>query len=205
MYWKIYRSIPFGYPYIVHKELKECKSILDLGCGSLPLVGKIGLDTIYSVGVEVLPKGAKKSKNYLNDVIIGDISDMDFPEGSFDCVVSIDVIEHFLKKEALSLILHMKKWARKKVIISTPHNKQPGIVDPDLDANFIKYQKHKCVFLAEELRGLGFRLYGIRGIKHLKPNWRRKIPTLKIISLLTLPVVKNRPELASGLLGILEV
>ena len=205
IYWKLYSSIPFCYPYIVRRELEGCKSILDIGCGPFPLVGKIGLNPDYCVGVEVVPERAEKAKNNLNHVITSNIRDIEFSGDSFDGLVAIDLIEHFEKSEALSLISNMKKWARKKVIIITPNTKLAGFVDSDLPVNLKEYQKHKCVFSAEELKDLGFRVYGIRGIKCVNPNLRKKIPVLRIISLLTQPVVKNRTGLASGLLGMLEI
>jgi len=205
VYWHLYSSIPFCYPYIVRRELEGCKSILDIGCGAFPLVGRIGLNPDYSVGVEVVPEYAEKAKEHLNYVITDDIRNIEFPKDSFENVVATDVIEHFEKSEALSLISDMKKWARKKVVIITPNTKLPGFVDSDLPVNLKEYQKHKCVFFAEQLKDLGFRVYGIRGIKYVKYNLRKKIPVLRIIGLLTQPVVKNRAGLASGLLGILEI
>jgi len=99
----------------------------------------------------------------------------------------------------------MKKWARKVIIIVTPNRKQPANIDPSLPTYLKTYQEHKCVFSQEELKGIYFSVYGIRGIKCLKEEWRRRIPALKIISLATQPFIKNKAQLASGLLGVLEV
>ena len=205
IYWKLYSSIPFCYPYIIRKELEDCKSILDVGCGLFPVVSKIDINPNYSVGVEVVPQYAKKAKIYLDHVIIGDIRGIEFPEKSFDAVVAIGVIEHLKKNEAKNIMLNMIKWARKKVIITTPNEELPGYVDPELHTSLQEYQIHKCSFSAEELRALGFLLYGIRGSIYLGYNIRKNFPVVKILSLLSQPIVKNKAELASGLLGILEI
>jgi SAM-dependent methyltransferase len=202
---KLYYSIPFCYPHLIRQELKSCKSILDIGCGELPITVKTNLKPEYSVGVDIVPKYSKIAKNYLNEVIVSDIKYIKFCEDSFDGAVAIDIIEHFHKKDAVNLILLMKKWARKVIIIVTPNRKQPASIDPKLPAYLKEYQEHKCVFSQEELKDIGFSVYGIRGIKFLKEEWRRRIPPLKIISLATQPFIKNKAQLASGLLGVMEM
>lgn len=204
-WWKLYSSIPFCYPFLILQELRSCKSILDIGCGFLPITGRTDLNPDYSVGVEIVPKHSIYAKKYLTDVIVSDIMYLKFPDDSFDGVVAIDIIEHFRKKKAVDLILRMKKWARKIVIIITPNVKQPANIDPSLPLKLKQYQKHQCVFSQEELIDIGFRVYGIRGIKCLKDKWRRRIPALKIISLATQPFIRNKAKLASGLLGIMDV
>jgi hypothetical protein len=58
--------------------------------------------------VDIVPKYSKIAKNYLTEVIVGDIKYIQFYEDSFDGVVDIETIEHLHKKHAVDLILLMK-------------------------------------------------------------------------------------------------
>ena len=200
-YWSIYSKTPTCYPYLIRGELRTSESILDLGCGSYPLKAKIGLDFKKSVGVEIVPEKTQLAKRYLDDVIVGDIRSLDFDENSFNAVVAIDVIEHFEKSEALELLECMLKWSSKKVVITIPNGKTPGFVDPELPEELVEFQRHKCGFSPQELRKLGFRVYGIRGLQSLR-DIRKRFPFMKLCSLVSQPFCMNNPEYASGLLGV---
>ncbi len=201
MDWDLYSKIPFCYPHIVRYELRDCKSLLDLGCGSYPLKAKLGLDLEYSVGVEVVPKSARAAEEYLEAIIQDDIRNVELEVNSFDAVVAIDVLEHFDRHEALELISKMEKWARNVVILVTPNGQTRGFIDPDLPSELAVFQKHECGFSFSELEELGFEVYGIRGLKAFR-RIRRKIPFVRLFSLGTQLFCKYRPNFASGLLGV---
>ena len=49
------------------------------------------------------------------------IRDLDFGENSFDAVIMLEVAEHLEEQEVFEVLRKLEKWAREKVIISTPN------------------------------------------------------------------------------------
>ena len=147
--------------YCLQKELKDCESVLDIGCGpSSPLQYCKWIK--YSVGVEPFKPYLEESKKrkihtkYINKKI----EELDFPENSFDAVIMIEVLEHLPKKVGREILKKAEKWARKKVIISTPNGFfSVGKVDKN------RYQKHLSGWTVEELFREGFKCRGICGLK----------------------------------------
>ena len=122
----------------LHKELLDCYSILDLGCGPKSPIRAINWAT-KRVGVEAFePYAAIAESSGTHDEIVRSmIQDLDFADGSFDAVTLIDVIEHMPEDVGSQVIELAKKWARKKVIISSPN----GFIKQEaLDGN--ELQKH---------------------------------------------------------------
>ena len=150
---------------LLRRDIKYCKSVLDLGCGSespLKIVKTKNIE--YSVGVEAFEPDLEKSKSlkihseYINENIIN----INFEENSFDAVMIMDVIEHLSKEDAIKIIERANKWARKKVIITTPNGFYPAYGDHE---NIL--QTHLSGFDCKELQNLGFKVYGINGLKIL--------------------------------------
>jgi SAM-dependent methyltransferase len=137
---------------------------LDLGCGpSSPLRHCSWIK--YSVGVEAFKPYLEKSKEKKihTKYLYEKIENLDFPENSFDAVIMIDVLEHLPKETALSVLIKAEKWAKKKVILSTPN----GFVgQPIIDEN--PYQKHQSGWACQEMARLGFRCHGLAGLKFLR-------------------------------------
>jgi len=146
------------------RSLQDCDSVLDVGCGpSSPLARCKNIK--YSVGLEPFAdyiKSARKKRIH-SKYINSKVEDADFPEKSFDAVILIDVIEHMDKKEVYKLLKRAEKWARKKVILTTPNG---FISQPELDGN--PMQKHLSGWNYSDLTKLGFRLNGLAGLKCLR-------------------------------------
>jgi SAM-dependent methyltransferase len=150
--------------YCLQRELGGCRTVLDLGCGpSSPLQHCHWIK--YSVGVEAFrpyleeSRRAKIHTKYLNKKI----EEVDFPDNSFDAVIMIDVLEHLSRKTALNVLKKAEKWAKKKVIVNTPN----GFVgQPVIDEN--PYQRHRSGWTCQEMKKLGFRCYGLAGLKFLR-------------------------------------
>lgn len=150
--------------YCLQEELKDCETVLDLGCGwSSPL--QYCKNIRYSVGVEaykpylVKSKGQGVHSKYINK----NIEDVSFPDGSFDAVIMIEVLEHFPKKVGLKVLADAQRWAAKKVIVTSPNgfSKQ----DP-FDRN--RLQKHLSGWSAATMKKLGFQSKGLQGLKILR-------------------------------------
>lgn len=140
--------------------------MLDLGCGPDSPI-QYCHSVRYSVGVEPFSPYLKRSKlkgihsKYLN----AKIEDIKLPSKSFDAVVMVEVLEHLTKDDGLKALKKAERIARKKVLITTPN----GFVSQGrLDKNIL--QRHRSGWSVSELEALGFKVYGLSGLKHLRSD-----------------------------------
>lgn len=153
---------------MLQKAIDDSESVLDVGCGNDSPIGH--LKKIFrSEGIDIYPKCIQVSKkNHYHDFYrLGDVRKLSkfYKTKSFDTLVSIDVIEHLTKSESLRMISQMEKIARKKVILMTPR----GYIDQgSYDGN--PYQTHHSGWEADDLRRLGYKVYGLRGWKCLRDD-----------------------------------
>jgi SAM-dependent methyltransferase len=148
--------------YCLQRELKDCESVLDLGCGpSSPLKNVKNIK--YSLGVEIFKPYLKESQKQKihTEYINKEIEEVDFPEDSFDAILMIEVLEHLPKESGSEILKKAEKWAKKKVIISTPNGYFPA---ESVDSN--EHQKHLSGWSFDELAKLGFKGYGLGGLKN---------------------------------------
>ena len=153
---------------ILQKEIGDSKNVLDVGCGNNSPIGHLK-KTFYSEGVDIYPKCVRVSRknNYHDSYRLGDVRKLSdfYKYKSFDTLVAIDVIEHLTKQESLKMISQMEKIARKKVILMTPR----GYIDQGAyDGN--PYQVHHSGWTKKELQDLGYKVYGLRGLKYLRDD-----------------------------------
>ena len=104
----------------------------------------------------------QKSKIH-DEYIEEDINALDFKQGEFDAVILIGVLEHIEREAGLQLIENCKKWASKKIIVTTPNG---FIEQKSLDGNPL--QVHLSGWLVKELAALGFMTRGLCGLKWLR-------------------------------------
>jgi SAM-dependent methyltransferase len=157
-----YRKIFHESTHYLKRELANCNSVLDLGCGKNTVLQCF--DNIkYSVGVDKFEPYFEEGKKVYNKYIIADVTEVGFPDKSFDAVMAMDILEHLTKEEGTKLIKNMEKWAKKKIIIFTPN----GYVEQEgYGGN--EYQLHKCGWSVKELEALGFKTHGIGGAKIIR-------------------------------------
>lgn len=150
-------------------SLSGCSSVLDLGCGdNSPLRNVKGIK--YSVGFDAFKASIEKSKKRKihNEYKQGDLRKIEnyFKKRSFDAVIALDVVEHLNKKDSLALIKKMGSVAKKRVIVLTPN----GFYHQDAyDSN--PYQIHKSEWSVLDFQKLGFKVYGLRGLKYLRGEY----------------------------------
>lgn len=151
---------------VLQKEIGNSKSVLDVGCGNDSSLGRINR-TFYSEGIDIYPKCIEISKKYNNHDAyrLGDVRKLSkyYKPKSFDTLVSIDVLEHLTKDEALRMISDMERIAKKKVIIMTPRE---FIDQGAYDGN--PYQTHHSGWETKDLQKLGYKVYGLRGLKFFR-------------------------------------
>lgn len=173
--------------YILQKEIGDAKSVLDVGCGNDSAIGRLK-KTFGSEGIDIYPNCIKTSESkHLHDKYkLGDIRKLNkfYKPKSFDILVSIDVIEHLTKEESLKMISDMEKIARKKIVVMTPQ----GYLDQEAVGGN-PYQVHHSGWMAGDLEKLGYKVYGMRGLKYLRDEHAS---------------IKFRPWLLWGLLTFLS-
>lgn len=151
-------------PYCLYRELENCKTVLDLGCGpSSPIQYCRGLR--FTVGVEAFKpylQKAKEKKTH-SKYIEKKIEEITFPAGAFDAVVLIEVLEHLPKKIGLEMLKKAEKWAKKKIIVSSPNG---FLLQKAVDNNI--YQRHLSGWDWRTMRKMGFKIRGLAGLKFLR-------------------------------------
>jgi SAM-dependent methyltransferase len=162
---QIYRAFFHNFIAEITAELADCKSILDMGCGSGSPISPFPAAN-YSVGIDLFLTSLKKAKKTCcySDLVQGDIFTVAFKPKSFDAVISTDVLEHFTKKSGLELIKKMEGIAIKKVIILTPNGF--SLKEHFEDEN--EFQEHKSGWTTKEFEDLGFAVRGALGLRYLR-------------------------------------
>jgi len=198
-------QLPGSYYSELKREVEDCNTLLDVGCGSDSPIRYLRKRCKSAVGVDGhLDSIIKSQLQGIHDeycqINILDI-DQRFPEKSFDCVLASDVIEHLPKEQGLELIEKMEKISRDRVIIFTPN----GFLSQSAHSGN-PYQEHLSGWEVGEMRQLGYDVIGINGWKPLKgelcvPRFHPRF-FWQIISYLTQFLVRNRPEHAFQILCI---
>lgn len=166
---KIYHNYFFSwlFPttiYCLKKNLKDCETVLDLGCGpSSPL--QYCKNIKYSVGVETFKPYLEESRRRKvhSEYIEKKVEEVYFPEKSFDAVIMIEVLEHLPAKTGYEMLEKAGNWAKKRVIISTPNGFLP---QKALDGNL--FQKHLSGWDIKTMEKLEFCCRGLSGFKFLR-------------------------------------
>ena len=207
IYNNIYRKIFPDYPMELGKVVGNVDTLLDVGCGDDSPVQFLSPD-IYKVGVDIFEPSIKASKKKnihsdyvkLNVLAIGDY----FEESSFDCAVATDLIEHLNKKDGYELIRQMEKVSRKRIVLFTPN----GFLEQG-EYNQNPWQIHHSGWTPEEMEEMGFKVYGINGMKNLRGEYSRikYRPYLffRLLSDVTQFYTKNRPEHAFQILCVKDL
>lgn len=161
--------------HLIQNYISEQDTVLDLGCGIMQAT----TDVIESkksrrlflqskerdilkckslLGCDIWPEYLKVAKKYFPVIKLG-MDELDrFMDESFDVVICLDVLEHLQLDLALKAIDHMKRIARRKVIIYTPSTFKTNEENKDnawgIGEN--PYQVHKCFVEPAKFEQLGF-------------------------------------------------
>ncbi len=191
----------------LERLLEDCSTVLDVGCGSNSPIVNIRRH-FYSEGIDIFPKSIKESKkNKIHDKYkIGDVLKLEdyYKKKSFDAVIALDLVEHMEKKDSLELIKAMERIAKKKVIILTPN----GFYHQDqLDGN--PYQTHKSKWELKDFKRLGYKVYGLRGLKFLRGEYAsikfRPWFLWGLIAFISEPILYFIPQLSYHLFAVKKI
>jgi len=191
----------------LRKALLGCRTVLDVGCGTVPIVRQLGVS--HSVGIEGYRPAFEDAQrqNTQDEIIFGDIRNLKdyFKPGQFDACIALDVIEHLPKEDGLKLIRDMESIANKKVVFFTPNGflPQKHSADSDLQAHFSGWE-------AAEMRSYGYDVSGMLGPKRLRGEFhqlkRRPKSFWGIVSALEqITWAKECPEKAAAILCAKEI
>ena len=153
----------------LRKQLHNCKSIIDLGCGKSSNLRFLNTD-IYLYGLDAFEQDIDIAKNNKihNEYILDTIMNIDkyFSAKSVDACVALDVIEHLSKEGGLIFLNKIENIAKEKVIIFTPNGFLPQESTEKGD-----FQKHLSGWGLKEMRQRGYSVYGMDGLKILRGEY----------------------------------
>ena len=162
---KSYRKVLPSHRFtLIPKMLEGCESVLDIGCGRTSPVAFCRAR--YTVGVDIFGPYIDKSKseNRHDDYVLSDITAVEFKPRSFDAVLCTEVLEHLPKEDGDELVGKMKRWATKRVVVTTTNGFCGNETVDDND-----HQLHLSGWSVDDLESLGFKVKGIRGWIGLRP------------------------------------
>ena len=126
-------------PEILSLVSQSACRILEIGCAA----GRLGQNIKQRqdaevVGIELDPLAAEAAKEHLDKVIVGDIEEIEpeFSEGSFDCVICADVLEHLY--DPAGLLKRIRGWlsADGQLVVSIPNVRHYTVIRGLLDGNW---------------------------------------------------------------------
>jgi SAM-dependent methyltransferase len=154
----------------VRSALRECKSVLDIGCGPNSSLSLLGFDRLVGIdGYAPNVENARRNQTH-HEVVQGDARDLTkyFRPGEFDACVAQDVIEHLTKEDGLRLIAAMERIAARKVVFLTPNGFLPQRHTEDADL-----EEHLSGWAPAEMRRLGYHVSGVLGPKGLRGEYHK--------------------------------
>jgi SAM-dependent methyltransferase len=154
----------------IRNALKDCQSVLDVGCGSDSCLSLFGFENLVGIeGYEPSVATAKKNHTH-HQLVLGDVRDLNkhFQPEQFDACVALDLIEHLPKEDGLKLASAMERLARKKVLFLTPK----GFL-PQRHAEKSDLQEHLSGWEPGEMRRLGYHVAGVLGPKFLRGEYHK--------------------------------
>lgn len=108
---------------VASQLVSKCERLLDIGCGEglLAILTKDNYKEFFGVDISLVALEMAKSRGVQPLCVDIDVQPLPFPDNCFDCVVSLDVIEHVF--DPLHLLSESKRVLATggSLIISTPN------------------------------------------------------------------------------------
>ncbi|HEX8770144.1 MAG TPA: class I SAM-dependent methyltransferase, partial [Acidimicrobiales bacterium] len=115
-----------GYNKVALKQVLACLpdggSVLDVGCGSGVMLGKLADRAGYLAGVELSAKAAANAAQVAHQVVNAPVdANLPFKPGSFDVVICADILEHL--PDPAAALAGIGRYCRPggAVVISVPN------------------------------------------------------------------------------------
>lgn len=142
---------------IVQNHISNDDTVLDVGCGILYAID--GISCKSYLGVDIWLPYLEQVRDKYSVIKMDAKNDLyQFLDNSFDVVICLDLVEHLTQEEAWRVIYHMKKIARKKVIIFTPSKFETNedATQNAWDLGECPFQKHQCLLTRQQFEENGF-------------------------------------------------
>lgn len=142
----------------VQGELEYYDSVLDLGCGIMQATNGMVCKSILCC--DIFTPYLSKIRESVPTITLAMTELGRFVDDSYDVVISLDVIEHLEKQVGFDAITHMKRIARRKVIIYTPNefDTNDDAVENTWGLGKNEYQRHRSLFTKQQLTDIGFKV-----------------------------------------------
>jgi SAM-dependent methyltransferase len=148
-------------PYEIVQVANQYNSVLEIGCGEGQFIGactaakKIGIEGCQ----ELVDRCA--SINAANNVEVLCMNIVDLPAvlqpKSIECVIALDIIEHFEMCDALAVLEMCEMIATKAVLCFIPVGNHPQKGDPRGVENSLN--DHLSTWYCEDMKALGYQVY----------------------------------------------
>ena len=150
----------------VFKIASQYNSVLEVGCGEGYNLNKISAPV--KVGIDgfrpVMMKNKSKDIVFIKFDLESYLQTLFLPN-SFECIIGIDIIEHFDKSKAIELIEDWEKIASKCLMFFVPVGNHPQTED-DRGLGNDYYQTHRSTWFPEDMRKLNYDVT-------FHPNWHK--------------------------------
>jgi len=113
------------------------------------------------VGIDLFLPNLEFVRNHrvYDDVVQCEVSRLPFKDDSYDTVIASEVLEHLEKERGSECLREFERVSSKKVILLTPQH--PGEREGfATSVGFNPYEAHVSKWSLDELRSLGYRVYG---------------------------------------------
>lgn len=177
----------------------DIENILEIGCGSgsFGRLVKNNRDVKY-VGVELVESVAEQARSYLDEVIVCNIesSPLSFPQGSFDCLICNDVLEHLV--DPWRVLKQLVGYVRPGgyVVLSLPNVRFSEVVKDlvvrkkweyrdqgVLDRTHLRFFTETSIVELCESAGLSVKT--IKGINPVSYAWRLRLLNIMLLGMLS--------------------
>jgi SAM-dependent methyltransferase len=162
--------------------------VLEIGCGSGGTMSWLRRIRIvrHAIGMELVPAVADQARSAFDEVVCGDIETVPLPDGPFDLVLALDVLEHLADPWAMVARLKLVLRPGGTLLVSIPNVANAAVVLPLLlkgrwrytDAGLLD-RTHLRFFTRETaielLTGAGLVLER-EGRVLLAGNWMQRMP-----------------------------
>jgi len=196
----------YYYTEWLRRDLADCKTILELGCGSNSPILKIGYGK-KTDAIDIWQPYIKKhnKKGDYRNCWHGDVLEFDFPVKVYDAVVMFDVLEHLLAERVkeIGLFDKLERCAKKKVILFTPNG---YMTNDESDGN--PYQAHLSAWWPEDYKVRGYKVLGGTGFRCLftKASCPKRPQSLfYTLGMISQPLVYHFPGLARHSYAVKEL
>lgn len=181
------------------RVLRPDWTVVDVGCGSGSRSAPHALARAIGVDVHLPSLAQTRTDRSRAGAVCARLQSLPIADGAVDAVVALDVIEHFVKEEAVGLLAEFERVARRVIVLLTPNGFLPQEGTPENP-----FMEHRSGWSATELTTFGYSVCGINGWRSLRGSFAapRFGPVGKALSLASQPVARRRPGKAFHLLAV---